>query len=70
MNRALGGNVLDWIDGRIAWQFLGILYVARWAVLLPIMALAPLVFSRAGGRRFHPSGNAPREPLSVCSSPW
>jgi hypothetical protein len=37
--------VLDWIDGRNPWQFVAILYAARWGALAPVMAFNHFVFS-------------------------
>ena len=40
-------TVLDWIDGRNPWQFVAILYAARWVALAPVMAFNHFVFSAA-----------------------
>lgn len=37
--------VLEWIDGRNPWQFIAILYAARWGALAPVMAFNHFVFS-------------------------
>ncbi len=39
--------VLDWVDGRNPWQFVAILYAARWGALAPVMAFEHFVFSAA-----------------------
>ena len=39
--------LLDWIDGRHPWQFVAILYAARWGVLAPVIALSHFVFTQS-----------------------
>lgn len=46
MDEQSKGNLLDWLDRRKAWQFLAILYMARWVALAPILALTPFLFTR------------------------
>ena len=38
-------RALDWVDSRKSWQFVVILYAARWVVLAPIMLLGRFCFS-------------------------
>jgi hypothetical protein len=40
-------RLLDWLDRRNAWQFVGVLYVARWLALAPVLALSHFVFTDA-----------------------
>ncbi len=40
-------RLLDWLDQRTALQFCGILYVARWIFLAPVIALDNIVFTDA-----------------------
>jgi hypothetical protein len=40
-------RLLDWLDSRSGWQFVTILYVARWLVLVPVSAVTDLIFSDA-----------------------
>jgi hypothetical protein len=47
MVKKLANDVLDWLDQRNAWQFVGILYLARWVVLVPVGVLIYFVFSPA-----------------------
>ncbi len=47
MEKTSVGNLLDWIDDRHPWQFLTILYAARWVALAPIMALSHFVFTQS-----------------------
>jgi hypothetical protein len=47
MRRELGSNLFDWLDRKRAWQFLAILYVVRWIVVMPLNWLVDLVFAPA-----------------------
>lgn len=38
---------LDWLDSRASWQFLSILYVARWVLIVPYMISAKFLFTDA-----------------------
>ena len=40
-------RLLDWLDTRNAWQFLGLLYLARWVALIPVIVLEQVVFTGA-----------------------
>lgn len=40
-----GNSLLAWLDQRDAWQFVGVLYVARWVALAFVVALSHFVFS-------------------------
>jgi len=39
------GRLLDWLDQRKAWQFVTILYLARWVALAPILTLSHFGFT-------------------------
>ena len=47
MNDRSAGKLLAWIDERSPWQFVAILYGARWAALAPIMALSHFVSTQS-----------------------
>jgi hypothetical protein len=47
MEKPSVGNILDWIDDRVPWQFVTILYAARWITLVPIIALSHFVFDQS-----------------------
>jgi len=47
MDKTSASRLLDWIDGRPPWQFVAILYGARWVALAPIMALSHFVFAES-----------------------
>ena len=47
MEKRSADDILDWIDDRSAWQFVTILYAARWVALVPIMALSHFVFTQS-----------------------
>ena len=47
MHKKTAGQLLYWIDGRSPWQFVGILYGARWVALAPIMAFSHFVFTQS-----------------------
>lgn len=38
---------LDWLDTRNAWQFLCLIYLARWVALIPLIVLEQIVFTGA-----------------------
>lgn len=38
-------RLLDWLDQRNGWQFVAVLYVARWLVLAPVIAFNLLAFA-------------------------
>ncbi len=50
--------MLDWLDHRTAWQFLGILYVLRWVALAPVILLEQLIFTQTelSGARINTGG--------------
>lgn len=37
-------RIMDWLDQRNSWQFVGILYVIRWIVLAPVLVLILFIF--------------------------
>jgi len=47
MSKTSVAAALDWLDARSPWQFVAVLYVARWAVLAPVMVLSQVVFTQA-----------------------
>ena len=47
MTEESDNTLLDWLDRRNAWHFVGILYLARWVALAPIMVLIHFVFTEA-----------------------
>jgi hypothetical protein len=47
MGRTSVNNVLNWIDARPPWQFVTILYGARWVALVPVMVLEYFVFTQS-----------------------
>ncbi|MHC4620159.1 MAG: hypothetical protein ACYTEQ_20630 [Planctomycetota bacterium] len=38
---------LDWLDSKPSWQFLAVLYVARWVLIVPCMLAAGFLFTDA-----------------------
>lgn len=48
MNDESGSSaLLDWLDRREDWQFVGVLYIARWLVLVPVLVLSHFVLPPA-----------------------
>jgi hypothetical protein len=47
MHKKSVGKLLDWIDATPPWQFVAILYGARWIALAPTMVIAHFVFTRS-----------------------
>ncbi len=47
MARRSASAVLDWIDQRPPWQFVAILYGARWVALVPVLAFGHCVFTQS-----------------------
>jgi len=45
MTARFAERTLDWLDQRKAWQFVAILYAARWVALAPVMVLSHLVLT-------------------------
>jgi len=45
--RLLFCKYLGWLDSRSTWQFLGILYMARWVFIIPYMIGATFLFTDA-----------------------
>ncbi|HUT92985.1 MAG TPA: hypothetical protein VMY37_26070 [Thermoguttaceae bacterium] len=45
MHKESRDNLLDRLDGRNAWQFVGVLYLARWVVLVPVLVLSRFLFA-------------------------
>lgn len=38
---------LDWLDSKAPWQFVGILYIVRWCLIVPYMIAAIFLFTDA-----------------------
>ncbi len=61
MTEEPGSNLLDWLDRRNDWQFVAILYVVRWVVLLPLGWLVQRILTPAqiSGGSISPGGMNP-----------